>query len=126
MKKYIGTKIVYATPMNADNALEKGYKIGKHTHEDGYEVIYKDGYKSWSPKEVFEKSYREYETYQDKLSIKKSELEKEAVNLERYRRSNSFQTINKEMKDLINGEITVILHLIDILNTKIKILNKGI
>lgn len=28
--------------------------------EDGYLVEYKDGYKSWSPKSVFEEAYREF------------------------------------------------------------------
>ena len=58
MEKYIGTKRVMAQPMTADEAVEKGYKVGNHEHEDGYEVEYKDGYKSWSPKEVFEESYK--------------------------------------------------------------------
>jgi len=69
MKKYIGTKSIYAEPMNADNALEKGYKIGKHAHEWGYEVEYKDGYKSWSPKKAFEDTYRSAETFLDRLLI---------------------------------------------------------
>lgn len=46
MKTYIGVKIIKARPME---------KAGK----PGYEVKYPDGYTSWSPKETFEKSYRE-------------------------------------------------------------------
>lgn len=46
LTNYIGTKIVGATPEKASNGAE------------GYRVVYKDGYTSWSPKEVFEEAYR--------------------------------------------------------------------
>ncbi len=46
MKNYIGVKIIKAEPE------KKGEK-------DGYKVLYPDGYESWSPKDVFEKAYRE-------------------------------------------------------------------
>ena len=62
MKQYIGTKIIKAEPAyRVDgkvfvkaNIVPCGYKI-----EDGYKVVYPDGYESWSPKDVFEASYRE-------------------------------------------------------------------
>lgn len=47
-KKYIGTKIITAFPQEKDG-------------NPGYGVIYVDGYTSWSPKEVFEESYRAIE-----------------------------------------------------------------
>ena len=56
MKKYIGTKIVKATPMSFEEASLAGYRTGKGA-EGGYEVTYEDGYKSWSPKTVFEEAY---------------------------------------------------------------------
>jgi hypothetical protein len=46
VKQYIGTKIIQA---------EKQLHDGK----DGYKVLYPDGYISWSPKDVFEKAYRQ-------------------------------------------------------------------
>ena len=46
MKNYIGVKIVKAEPK--DN---NGVPV--------YAVKYPDGYVSWSPKETFEKAYRE-------------------------------------------------------------------
>ena len=45
-KSYIGAKIIKAKP------ISKG-------GEEGYEVIYPDGYVSWSPKETFEQAYSE-------------------------------------------------------------------
>ena len=49
MKAYIGTKIIQA------EAVEP---TGDHP-DAGYRVIYEDGYTSWSPKDVFERCYRE-------------------------------------------------------------------
>lgn len=52
--KYIGIKFVDATPMTADVAEKKGYRTSDNKG-DGFEVAYEDGYKSWCPKNVFEK-----------------------------------------------------------------------
>ncbi|QBQ99235.1 DUF2829 domain-containing protein [Paraburkholderia pallida] len=46
MQRYIGTKIVCAAP-------------AVHDGRDGYNVLYPDGYRSWSPAEAFEGAYRE-------------------------------------------------------------------
>ena len=68
MKKYIGTKIVMATPMSRgsyntelpadENGDDEGYLVeymdgGKPNHTDH------KGYISWSPKEQFDNAYRE-------------------------------------------------------------------
>lgn len=45
MKSYIGAKIINAEPQEKDGA-------------PGYKVVYPDNYVSWSPKHVFEESYR--------------------------------------------------------------------
>lgn len=58
MAKFIGVKMIEATPMRASMALSAGYKIGNaHPDDIGYEVTYPDGYKSWSPAKEFEKAY---------------------------------------------------------------------
>lgn len=62
MKQYIGVKLVYAEPMTDVEAKEKGYFRGELKEEvrEGYHVKYTDNdYDSWSPKEVFEFSYKE-------------------------------------------------------------------
>ena len=48
MKRYIGTKIIHAEREDREN--------------EGYKVVYADGYTSWSPKDVFEEAYRECES----------------------------------------------------------------
>lgn len=61
MEKYIGTKVVKAESMTMTEAQKVlGRELKPATlEEDGYLVEYKDGYKSWSPKSVFEEAYRE-------------------------------------------------------------------
>jgi hypothetical protein len=59
MSKFIGVKMVEAVPMTASEAINKGYRIGNSIPDSiGYEVTYTDGYKSWCPKDVFEKANR--------------------------------------------------------------------
>ena len=60
MPKYIGTKVVQAKPMSLKKAqIVLDRKIKPATaEEDGYLVVYNDGYRSWSPKSVFDAAYR--------------------------------------------------------------------
>ena len=53
MKAYIGTKIIQAEPMDDPNPPAEEDPL------PGYKVVYEDGYESWSPKDVFERCYRE-------------------------------------------------------------------
>jgi hypothetical protein len=66
-KIYIGTKIIAAEEMNEATFLlnvkhskDQPVIIGSQGNSrPGYKVRYEDGYVSWSPKETFEKAYRE-------------------------------------------------------------------
>lgn len=53
---YVGTKIVRAWPEEKDG-------------KPGYAVTYKDGYKSWSPKEAFEEAYRPLNSMMPKFGL---------------------------------------------------------
>lgn len=56
--KAIGIKMVELIPMLAGAAQFKGYKTNGHEgNDEGYEVTYPDGYKSWYPKDVADKAY---------------------------------------------------------------------
>lgn len=59
---HIGLKSIVAKPMTrGEHSISKGFdKVLTGTPEDeGYQVIYEDGYESWSPKNVFEEAYKE-------------------------------------------------------------------
>lgn len=81
MKKYIGTKQVSAEPMLLGEFIKQTGRnpyvndpVVHDNSEEGYVVEYEDGYKSWSPKEVFEKAYKCAETFLDRLKIEHEEL----------------------------------------------------
>jgi hypothetical protein len=62
MLTYIGTKTIKARPATLEE-VERiiGRPIDPATkEEDGYLVEYEDGYQSWSPRTVFEKTYKLY------------------------------------------------------------------
>lgn len=73
-KIYIGTKIIAAEPMND---LEFAKRHVGHPRlnlltvnpNPGYRVRYEDGYVSWSPKDVFERCYRELSGNERKLIL---------------------------------------------------------
>ena len=60
MQKYIGTKLIEASPMRLGkyNAY-RGWKIpdNEEPEKEGYLVRYPDGYESWSPKDIFDQAY---------------------------------------------------------------------
>lgn len=79
MKKYIGTKVVMAKTMTMEEAqelLDRELKPAT-SEKEGYLVEYEGGYKSWSPKSVFEKAYKCAETFLDRMNIEyRGEIDK--------------------------------------------------
>lgn len=61
METYIGTKILKGSPLNRrEYNRYRGWTmpVDDNGDDEGYLVIYPDGYESWSPKETFKESYR--------------------------------------------------------------------
>jgi len=60
-KLYIGSKIIRAHPLSECNFLKivKGEDVSNREDRLGYLVKDPDGHISWSPKDVFETTYRE-------------------------------------------------------------------
>lgn len=57
MKKYIATEFFEAKPMNREEYnLRKGWPIpmDENPNDEGYLLVYSDGYETWLPKENFE------------------------------------------------------------------------
>ena len=85
MKKFIGTKVIKAEPMTVTEAQVLGVEIKPATvEEDGYLVEYKDGYKSWSPKSVFDETYKPAETFLDRLAVEQQELTEKVDKLRKF------------------------------------------
>ncbi len=86
MKKYIGTKQVMAAPMTYGQAHKEGLirenaYIKEYDERPGYLIEYADGYKSWSPADVFEAAYKVAETALDRVNIESAEIMKRSNKL---------------------------------------------
>lgn len=86
-----------AEPMNEQAAVEKGFarkNTDGHEWRDGYHVQYTnpDGstYDSWSPRQVFELSYRQSETFLDRMHIEYDELDDRTQRLEAFVKTDKF------------------------------------
>lgn len=122
MKKYKGTKVVLAEPMNELTAVELGYaRPNEDNHEwrEGYHVVYPDGYHSWSPKNVFEEAYKCFETYIDRVKIEKAELNERMKNLDKFIRSEKFGNLDDEDQSLLLGQFGAMLSYFHILKRRI-------
>lgn len=80
MKRYLGKKEVMASPMSMGDAydrglLQSGFKFLRVDKDgEGYLVKYDNGYQSWSPKDVFDNSYKVIDTPLDRLYLEFNEL----------------------------------------------------
>lgn len=103
LKQYIGTKTVKAEPMVKSAAVAKGWARASEGNPDtpGYHVQYTnpDGstYDSWSPKDVFEKSYEIAEDFKDRLEIEFKELRIRLLKLHKFIQDNGFANIAKKI-----------------------------
>lgn len=102
MKKFIGTKEVLAEPMMEGIAYANGWARkgafvdDNHNGREGYHVQYvnPDGstYDSWSPKDVFEKSYKPSETFRERVQIERDELAVKVEKLIKFLDKNNVET----------------------------------
>lgn len=112
MKKYIGTKVINAIPMNRKEYNDfRGWEVpaDEEGTDEGYLVEYVDGgkantpqyagYVSWSPKDIFERAYKLCESPLDRLYIEHNEL------LEKYNKLVLF--LGRKDAVQIAGEIQV-------------------
>lgn len=80
MKKYLGKKEVMASPMSMGEAYDRGLlqsclkSLRINGNKEGYLVKYDNGYQSWSPKDVFDNSYKVVDTPLDRLYLECNDL----------------------------------------------------
>jgi len=125
MIQYTGTKIVKAEPMELGVFVNQyrnpyGDDIKNHSRvEPGYLVEYENGYKSWSPKEVFERA--------DRMINERSELRHRIVKLENFiYEGKKFLELSEREKDLLKGQVVAMRSYCDILQQRIDIYTKNV
>lgn len=136
-KAYIGTKVIYALPMNrqAYNDL-RGWTVPEDEDptDEGYLVQYADGgksnlegftgYVSWSPKDVFEKAYDtgtspKTETFIDRLEKEQAELAERIEKLKAFLGSPGFEKLEKEDQDDLKYQLSTMYPLWSILEKRL-------
>lgn len=128
MIQFTGTKTVKACPMTLGEA-EKVLKrhidtsaVEGREQTPGYLVEYGedgDNYRSWSPKEVFERAYRVSETHIDRMYIEKDHLK------ERYMKGREF-TFTQQFRKLTENERRLLMEQLETMETYLYILSKRI
>jgi hypothetical protein len=103
MRKYLGTKEANATPMSWRTYNDfRGWELPES--DDGADEGYMVGYEnriSWSPKDVFERTYRVADTPLDRMRIEHDDL------LDRYNKLVLF--LGREDREKIAGVTQVTL-----------------
>ena len=132
LKKYIGTKVVEARPMNEIDAESVGYarkNIDNHEWREGYHVRYTnpDGstYDSWSPKSVFEEAYKPSDTVLDRLKIERNELRERIEKLEDFiglNFSEAAEKVGHYQAALLLIQRGYMVNYLDVLETRIDLL----
>lgn len=132
MVAFIGTKSVLATTMSRGEYNEyRGWTIPENEDpaEQGYLVEYVDGgkpnderhkgYISWSPRDVFEKSYHQSQTPQDRVRLEQIELTQKLDALENFLDKGQPAFIDEEQWKLLNKQAEIMDQYSDVLAKRI-------
>ena len=128
MENYIGKKWIEAEPMNEYVAVEKRLaheNTDHHEQREGYHVKYKDGYESWSPKGVFEESYKISNTPLDRILIEGEDLTIKLEKLKNFTVSDKFFKLDKPTKALLLTQIGIMQNYQFILNLRYSGMESG-
>lgn len=133
MKTYIGTKVVHATPMNRGAYVAmRGWKLPKDENGDdeGYLIEYTDGdkpnldaykgYVTWSPKDVFERSYNVVLLpYQRRVVEEKRELDTRITALRAFLDSDTSDGVPSAEKSRLGRQLTAMMLYAETLDERI-------
>ena len=133
---YEGTKRVHAKPMNrGDYNVYRGWEVpaDENPADEGYLVEYVDGgrgndsrhagYISWSPKDVFERSYKEVKTVPGLAPHQQRVVDEHAECLERLRKLRAFiANTDGPFQTLCDEEQRRLVHQEDVMNELVIVL----
>lgn len=125
--KYIGTKVVKAEPMTKDEAEKLlGRQLKPATDEiNGYLVEYKDGYKSWSPKSVFEDAYKLAETPLNRMEIECVDLASKIAGCSKFLESDKSKDIDQFTRSMLSVQNSLMKEYYNVLCDRAKRMESG-
>lgn len=127
MTTYTGTKTIKACPMPLGEAEKVlGRKIDtsaveNREYEEGFLVEYADGYRSWSPKEVFEKAYKVSETHLDRMNIELSQLEERYLKDRKFSFSQEFRKLSSYKREALRKQLDCMENYLYLLSRRIEL-----
>ena len=127
MTKYTGTKTIKACPMplgEAEKVLGRNIETSAVENREltpGYLVEYEDGYRSWSPKEVFDKAYRVSETHVDRMMIEKDEVETRYLAGRKFSFTQQFRNLSETKRKLLTKQLDQMEGYLYILSRRIEL-----
>ena len=133
MKQFTGTKNVKACPMTlgeAEKLLQRHIDISSVENRDltpGYLVEYGedgDNYRSWSPKDVFERAYKPSETHIERMIIEKQQVSSRYLKGREFTFSSQFHQLPELQRTLLRKQLDVMEQYLYILSKRIEMLQK--
>lgn len=127
MTKYTGTKTVKACPMSLGEAEKVlGHRIETSAVEnreesEGYLVEYEDGYRSWSPKVVFDKAYRVSETHLDRMNIELQEVSERYLKGRKFTFTQEFRKLSDKKRDALRKQLDSMENYLYLLTRRIEL-----
>lgn len=132
MPVYQGTKTLKARPMTrGEYNRYRGWHapVDEDLSERGYLVEYTDGgkgndprhagYISWSPADVFEKTYRSAGTFQDRVRIELAELQERGDKLAAFVSSDAIHKLPADEQNRLGRQLTVMIEYRAVLEERI-------
>lgn len=128
MKQFTGTKTVKACPMTlgeAEKVLNRHIDIPSVENREltpGYLVEYGadgDNYRSWSPKDVFERAYRPSETFLDRMRIEYDQLRERVLKLSAFIFSHKFRKMSPNRRQKMLDQISFMEKYLSVLGYRI-------
>lgn len=138
---YIGTKVIYAVPMNRlDYNVLRGWQVPEDENPDdeGYLVQYADGgasnlfgfsgYVSWSPKEIFERAYHPLgstepktpPTFVDRMQAEFDELSDRVNKLAAFFESPIYVDLDREEQEMLSEQFGYMSNYQHVLGCRLK------
>lgn len=127
MTQYTGTKTIKACPMSLGEAEKV---LGRHIDSlavenretsEGYLVEYEVGYRSWSPKDVFDKAYRVSETHLDRMKLELEEVEERYLKGRKFTFSQEFRKLSDKKRDALRKQLDSMENYLYLLSRRIEL-----
>ncbi len=131
MTQYTGTKTIKACPMSLGEAEKVlGRKIDttaveSRENEEGYLVEYDGGYRSWSPKDVFDKAYKVSETHLDRMNIELAEVEERYLKGRKFTFTQKFRNLSDKKRDALRKQLDAMENYLYLLSRRIELEIQG-